>query len=116
MTREELETEIASRKTKLIISSVLCGVFLIASVVLAIVFEFGFVMNAMELSGIYDFESVIPDEEIANMLYSYIGCFVLIVLFSIGSEVCVPFIIINAVKLGNRKKALKKLNNGYEAF
>lgn len=105
MNKETLLQEHASFKKKLITFSILEGVSI--AIILFISILYTILVASLSIS----FDELLVNETefgFAIMGFTIFYCIVLINA-AIASEVFVPFIVINAIKMGNRNKALRKL-------
>lgn len=106
MYKETLLKEHDKFKRNVITFSILEGVCLVLLIFFTLIFSFSFagylffyLENGLDMVISNDYFAVI-----------FLLVFVFIVPIAIASDIFVPFIIINAVKLGNRNKALKRIN------
>lgn len=86
----------------------LSGIFLILSIVSIFLLFFGSLFLALlsEFTYDYDTSELLAFFGVMNMLFNFFN----IILFAIGSEVFIPFIIINGIKLGIRNKKIDDYN------
>ena len=102
MYKEQLRREYNSSKRAVITLSILTAV----AVVFVIFTVFGYITGLIEI-GIQANEGILSDGEIARMIGKAVTTFILSLILEILA-ICafVPFIVINAIKMGKRRRKL----------